>query len=88
MATTSSSPTAAGLVLINYNSSLVTDKDAPKKWTDLSIPVEGQGLDRPSELQRLRRDVGRPDEEDVWLGLLQEARAEQAAHRPLDQTTR
>ncbi len=27
--------TAAGLVLINYNSSLVADKDAPKKWTDL-----------------------------------------------------
>ena len=30
--------TAAGLVLINYNSSLVPDKDAPKKWTDLLDP--------------------------------------------------
>src|SRR5213594_2243469 len=30
--------TAAGLVLINYNSSLVADKDAPKKWTDLLDP--------------------------------------------------
>jgi iron(III) transport system substrate-binding protein len=27
--------TAAGLVLINYNSSLVSAKDAPKSWTDL-----------------------------------------------------
>jgi len=30
--------TAAGLVLINYNTSLVADKDAPKKWTDLLDP--------------------------------------------------
>jgi iron(III) transport system substrate-binding protein len=30
--------TAAGLVLINYNSSLVSEKDAPKKWTDLLDP--------------------------------------------------
>src|SRR6267142_776471 len=30
--------TAAGLVLINYNSSLVPDKDAPRKWTDLLDP--------------------------------------------------
>jgi iron(III) transport system substrate-binding protein len=30
--------TAAGLVLINYNTSVVSDKDAPKKWTDLADP--------------------------------------------------
>ena len=30
--------TAAGLVLINYNTSLVADKDAPRKWTDLLDP--------------------------------------------------
>jgi iron(III) transport system substrate-binding protein len=30
--------TAAGLVLINYNTSLVADRDAPKKWTDLLDP--------------------------------------------------
>jgi len=30
--------TAAGLVLINYNTSVVAEKDAPKKWTDLLDP--------------------------------------------------
>jgi iron(III) transport system substrate-binding protein len=30
--------TAAGLVLITYNTSVVADKDAPKKWTDLLDP--------------------------------------------------
>jgi iron(III) transport system substrate-binding protein len=30
--------TAAGLVLITYNTSVVSDKDAPKKWTDLADP--------------------------------------------------
>ncbi len=30
--------TAAGLVLINYNTSVVSEKDAPKKWTDLLDP--------------------------------------------------
>ncbi|HKI99515.1 MAG TPA: extracellular solute-binding protein [bacterium] len=30
--------TAAGLVLINYNSDLVSEADAPKKWTDLLDP--------------------------------------------------
>jgi len=30
--------TAAGLVLITYNTSVVSEKDAPKKWTDLLDP--------------------------------------------------
>jgi iron(III) transport system substrate-binding protein len=30
--------TAAGLVLITYNTSVVSEKDAPKKWTDLADP--------------------------------------------------
>ena len=30
--------TAAGLVLITYNTGVVSDKDAPKKWTDLLDP--------------------------------------------------
>jgi iron(III) transport system substrate-binding protein len=30
--------TAAGLVLITYNTSLVSEKDAPKNWTDLADP--------------------------------------------------
>jgi iron(III) transport system substrate-binding protein len=30
--------TAAGLVLLTYNSSVVSEKDAPKKWTDLLDP--------------------------------------------------
>jgi len=30
--------TAAGLVLITYNSSVVSEKDAPKKWLDLADP--------------------------------------------------
>jgi iron(III) transport system substrate-binding protein len=30
--------TAAGLVLINYNTTLVSEKDAPRKWTDLLDP--------------------------------------------------
>ena len=30
--------TAAGLVLITYNTSLVSEKDAPRKWTDLLDP--------------------------------------------------
>ncbi|HEY3068148.1 MAG TPA: extracellular solute-binding protein [Methylomirabilota bacterium] len=30
--------TAAGLVLITYNTSVVAEKDAPKKWTDLLDP--------------------------------------------------
>ncbi|HET7340590.1 MAG TPA: extracellular solute-binding protein [Methylomirabilota bacterium] len=30
--------TAAGLVLITYNTSVVSDKDAPRKWTDLLDP--------------------------------------------------
>src|SRR6266496_5667680 len=47
--------------------------------------MEGQGLDRPPGLQRLRRHVGRPAAEALRLGVLQEARAEQAADRPLHQ---
>jgi iron(III) transport system substrate-binding protein len=30
--------TAAGLVLLTYNTAVVTEKDAPKKWTDLLDP--------------------------------------------------
>jgi iron(III) transport system permease protein len=30
--------TAAGLVLITYNTSVVAEKDAPRKWTDLADP--------------------------------------------------
>jgi len=30
--------TAAGLVLLTYNTSMVAEKDAPKKWTDLLEP--------------------------------------------------
>ncbi|HEU5195962.1 MAG TPA: extracellular solute-binding protein, partial [Methylomirabilota bacterium] len=30
--------TAAGLVLITYNTSVVSEKDAPKKWLDLADP--------------------------------------------------
>ena len=81
--------TAAGLVLLTYNTSVVAavggaqEVDGPRR-----SQVEGQGLHRPPRLQRLRGHLGGADEEALRLGLLQEARAEQAAHRPLHQRHR
>ena len=50
--------------------------------------VEGQGLARPSRLLRLCRHLGGDAEEALRLGVLREAREEQAADRPLDQRHR
>ena len=78
--------TSAGLVVLTYNTTKVKAEEAPKKWTDL-LDIKWKGkvsIGHPG----FRGYVGTwvlTDEEALRLGLLRQAREEQAADRPLDQ---
>ena len=79
--------TAAALVVIAYNTSLVSEKDAPKK---LDRPARSRsGRTRSRSATRRSAATSAPGRSQMrklygWQ-LLREAREEQAADRPLDQ---